>query len=227
MNGTAGALAGPPQEQPRAQVDQQALESSRRGYRLLAPLYDVAFGLSLQHGRRVGVAALDCRPGEKVLEVGIGSGLSLALYPAHTELVGIDLSEEMLAIARRRLQRHPPRARCTLLAMNAEQLKLDDASFDKVIVLFAISGLPNPLRALRELHRVCKPGARLVLVNRFRSASDRLRAFDVLLSPLFRLLRYRTDIDGEALVTTAGFKLLESHHVNLFGYSTTLVCRRV
>jgi phosphatidylethanolamine/phosphatidyl-N-methylethanolamine N-methyltransferase len=226
VNGTAQqALEVTAQAETPALTQRQALESSRRGYRLFAPLYDLVFGASLQHGRRVAVAALDCRPGEKVLELGIGSGLSLALYPADAEVVGIDLSEEMLALARRRLARLPARAPRTLLAMNAERLELADASFDKAIVLFAIAGLPDPVRALRELRRVCKPGARLVIANRFRSASGRLRVLDVLLSPLFRLLRYRADLDGEAIVRAAGFELLESRPVNLFGYSTVLVCR--
>jgi phosphatidylethanolamine/phosphatidyl-N-methylethanolamine N-methyltransferase len=226
MNGTGEqALEGISQAEIPGLAERHALESSQRGYRLFAPLYDCVFGASLQHGRRVAVAALDCRPGERILELGIGSGLSLALYPVDTELVGIDHSREMLELARRRIERHASRAPRTLHAMHAERLLFEDASFDKAIVLFAIAGLRDPVRALRELHRVCKPGATLVIANRFHSASGRLRFLDVLLSPLFRLLRYRPDLDGEALVRAGGFELLESRPVNLFGYSTVLVCR--
>jgi phosphatidylethanolamine/phosphatidyl-N-methylethanolamine N-methyltransferase len=73
------------------------VETSRRGYRLFAPLYDVVFGASLHHGRRMAIEALDCRAGDHVLEVCVGSGLSLALYPKDTHVTGIDLSGEMLA----------------------------------------------------------------------------------------------------------------------------------
>jgi len=217
MNGTAEHALNadtPTTEAP-------ALETSRRGYRRFAPLYDLVFGPSLQHGRRVAVRALDCRPGEKVIEIGIGSGLSLPLYPLDTEVVGIDLSQEMLAIARHRLQRLPAAPR-TLRTMNAERLEFEDASFDKAVVLFAIAGLPDPVRALRELRRVCRPGATLVIANRFRG---RLRVFDVLLAPLYRLISYRVDLDGEALVAAAGLTLVGKRAVNLFGYSSVLVCR--
>jgi phosphatidylethanolamine/phosphatidyl-N-methylethanolamine N-methyltransferase len=218
MHGTAehALMAGTPT------AEAPALETSRRGYRQFAPLYDLVFGASLQHGRRVAVQALECRPGEKVIELGVGSGLSLPLYPPDTEVVGIDLSQEMLAIAERRLQRLSAHAPRTLLAMNAEHLEFEDASFDKAVVLYAIAGLPDPVSALRELRRVCRPGATLVIVNRF---SGRWRLFDVLLAPLYRLLSYRVDLDGEALVAAAGLTLLRKRSVNLFGYSSVLVCR--
>ena len=78
---------------------------SQRGYRLFAPVYDLIFGLSLQHGRRLAIAALDARPGDRVLEVGVGSGLSLSMYAPEVSVMGIDISSEMLNKARRRVAR--------------------------------------------------------------------------------------------------------------------------
>jgi len=201
------------------------LEGSRRGYRAVAPVYDAVFGLLLHHGRRVGIAQLDCQPGDRILELCIGSGLSLPLYPPAAQVTGVDLSAEMLARASRRLDRMRPGAGCSLLRMNAERLALADGSFDKAVVLFGVAGLPDPVRALQELRRVCRPGATIVLVNRFRSDAPWARALDLLLAPVYRLLRYRVDLDGAALLRQSGLEAIGSRPVNLLGYATALVCR--
>lgn len=201
------------------------LEGSRRGYRAVAPVYDAVFGLLLHHGRRVGIAQLDCQPGDRILELCIGSGLSLPLYPAAAQVTGVDLSAEMLGRASRRLDRMRPGAGCSLLRMNAERLAFADGSFDKAVVLFGVAGLPDPVRALQELRRVCRPGATIVLVNRFRSDAPWARALDLLLTPVYRLLRYRVDLDGAALLRQSGLEAIGSRPVNLLGYATALVCR--
>jgi phosphatidylethanolamine/phosphatidyl-N-methylethanolamine N-methyltransferase len=201
------------------------LEGSRRGYRAVAPVYDAVFGLLLHHGRRVGIAQLDCQPGDRILELCIGSGLSLPLYPPAAQVTGVDLSAEMLARASRRLDRMRRGAGCSLLRMNAERLAFADGSFDKAVVLFGVAGLPDPVRALQELRRVCRPGATIVLVNRFRSDAPWARALDLLLAPVYRLLRYRVDLDGTALLRQSGLEVIGSRPVNLLGYATALVCR--
>jgi phosphatidylethanolamine/phosphatidyl-N-methylethanolamine N-methyltransferase len=127
-----------------------AYRASQQGYRLVAPAYDALFGLALGHGRRTAIAALDCRPGERVLEIGVGSGLSLGLYPAGVEVVGIDVSGDMLARAQRRRDAGP--ARAALARMDAGRLAFADASFDKVALLFTIGGLPAPAAALAPLY---------------------------------------------------------------------------
>src|SRR5262245_57994469 len=163
------------------------VETSQRGYRLFAPLYDVVFGASLHHGRRLAIDALDCRPGDRILEVCVGSGLSLPLYPEGARVTGIDLSHEMLVKARRvrqRLKQTGP-----LLQMDAENMAFPDASFDKAVVLFAMAGLPDPVRAMKEIERVCVPGATIVIANHFLSQRPLLRLCDQLLAPIYRVLR--------------------------------------
>src|SRR5262249_20144237 len=115
------------------------VETSQRGYRLFAPLYDLVFGLSLHHGRKLAIQALNCRPGERILEVCVGSGLSLPLYPDGARVTGIDISHEMLAKARRIKARLDQPGE--LLQMDAENMAFPDASFDKAVVLFAMAGL--------------------------------------------------------------------------------------
>ena len=202
-----------------------AIESSRRAYRLFAPLYDFVFGLSLRHGRKLAIAALDPKPGERILEVGIGSGISLPLYPAGVSLIGIDISEEMLLKARKRVARKHSARNHTLLRMDVENLSFVDASFDKAVVMYAVSGFPRPAIAMREIKRVCKAGATIVVVNRFLSRKPLMRFFDILLAPLYRLLRYRADVDADELLAASDLELIDATPANLFGYSTVLVCR--
>ncbi|MGD2171186.1 MAG: methyltransferase domain-containing protein [Gammaproteobacteria bacterium] len=198
---------------------------SQLGYRLFAPVYDLVFGSSLQAGRRLAIAALDARPGERILEVGVGSGLSLSMYPLDAFVVGIDISSDMLSRARRRIDRAQSSNMQTLFRMDVERLAFADARFDKAVVMYALSGFPEPVRAMAEIQRVCKPGATLVLVNRFRSSRPVTRLADILLAPIFRLLSYRADLDIEAFLQASNLQLLDRKPANLFGYSTVLVCR--
>lgn len=98
-------------------------------------------------------------------------------------------------------------------------------SVTMIRVLFGVSGLPDPVQAMRELRRVCRPGATIVIANRFHHGATTLRILDGLLSPLFRLLRYRADLDLDAFLAHTGLELLEARPVNLLGYSTVVVCR--
>jgi len=220
MNGTADqSIAG----RPPGELEITAA-TSRRGYRLFAPLYDIVFGPSLHQGRRIAIKALDGHPGERILEVCVGSGLSLPLYPKGVQVTGIDLSHEMLLKAAQRDGALRPRRAGALLQMDAERMAFADASFDKAIVLYAMAGLPDPVRAMKEIERVCRPGARIVIVNHFRSQRPLLRLCDRLLSPIYRLLRYRDDLDLEAFVAAAGLEIADARPANLFGYSTVVVC---
>ncbi len=198
---------------------------AQRGYRLFAPVYDRVFGQSLHHGRKAAIEALECEPGERILELCIGSGLSLELYPSDVVLVGADLSRDMLLLAARRLRQSRPEGSRSLVQMDAERLAFADGSFDKAVVLFGVAGLPDAVRAMQELRRVCRPGARIVIASRFRSGPKWLRVFDLLLAPLYRFIAYRSDLDPSALLAKSGLDLIDMRPVNLLGYSSVLVCR--
>ena len=201
-----------------------ALALSQEGYRRLAPLYDVIFGASLAPGRRAALAALACRPGERVLEVCVGTGMSLPLYPPQVRVTGIDASREMLAKAAARVAARRLTQVEGLLQMDAGRLAFADGSFDKVALMFALSGLPDPVHAVSEMQRVCRPGGTIVIVQHFRSTSVLLRLCEVLLEPTYRLMRYRGDMNLERFVAAAKLEVVAMQRTNLFGYATLLAC---
>lgn len=201
------------------------LELIQRGYRLFAPLYDIVFGATLQPGRRAAIEALGCRPGDRVLEVCVGSGMALPLYPHDVRVTGIDISREMLAKAEARIRKLRLPHVEAVMQMDAEHLAFPDASFDKAAVMFAISGLPDPVRAVREIQRVCRPGATIVIANHFRSHRPLMRACEQSLAPIYRLLRYRSDLDLDEFVAAAQLDVVSQRPANFLGYSTILACR--
>lgn len=222
MNGTIRDVtaAGQPPAESKATI-----ELIQRGYHRLAPVYDVVFGASLQPGRRAALAALDCRPGDRVLEVCVGTGLSLPLYPPWVRVTGIDISHDMLVRAAARVGTRRLAQVEGVLQMDAEHLAFADAVFDKAVSLFAISGLPDPVRAMREIQRVCRPGATIVIANHFRSRRALHRLGERLMAPIYELVQYRADLDLEEFIAEARLDVVRTLRANLFGYATVLVCR--
>ena len=133
------------------------IDTVKTAYRRYAGFYDALFGPVLQAGRKAVIEALDCKPGHRVLEVGVGTGLALDLYPAGVRVVGIDVSREMLDKARRRVAKRGFTHVEALLEMDAEAMSFADASFDRIVAMYVLPVVPDPGRLLTELHRVCKP----------------------------------------------------------------------
>jgi len=205
-------------------LDQKGQRNLAPLYRSLAPLYDLIFGASLAPGRRAALAALDCRPGERVLEVCVGTGMSLPLYPPQVRVTGIDASREMLARAAARAAARRLSQVEALAQMDAGRLAFADGSFDKVALMFALSGLPDPVRAVSEIRRVCRPGGKIVIVQHFRDGSPLLRLCELLLAPTYWLMRYRADMNLERFLAAAKLDVIETRRTNLFGYATLLTC---
>jgi len=137
-----------------------------RTYRCYAPIYDRLFGAVLEPGRRaLGQAVAALRPA-KVLEVGVGTGLTLRHYPRAAALIGIDLSEEMIGVARRRNGGLPGRC-IELRTMNAEAMDFPDQAFDCVTLPYVLSVTPDPERLCAEVRRVCRKGGTIFVLNHF------------------------------------------------------------
>ncbi len=161
-----------------------------------------------------------------MLEVGIGTGLSLPLYPRTVKVAGIDLSPEMLARARQRVERRKLGYVEELRAMDAQALDYDDDTFDAVIAMYVVSVAPEPLKVVEEMRRVCRPGGDMVIVNHFHTESRIVQALErYILKPLHHRVHFRADLDYQQFVRESGLQVEDAFRANLLGYSTVLRCR--
>lgn len=196
------------------------IRAIEQAYRRYARFYDVCFGAVFQPGRRAIVDSMDCAPGERILEVGVGTGLSLPLYPRNVSVVGIDISPHMLDKARLRLARGGLANVAELMVMDAESMEFEDDSFDKVVAMYVASVVPDPGRLVDEMRRVCKPGGQIYMVNHFHSRNPMLRGVESFLAPLSRQLGFRPDFSLDRFLGQTGLDQMKLRRVNLFDFST-------
>ncbi len=163
-----------------------------RAYARWAPVYDLVFGAVFDRGRQAAIAAAE-RVGGRILEVGVGTGISLPDYARSHRLVGVDLSEPMLRKARERVIDHRLDNVEALAVMDAEHLGLANNSFDVVVAQYVITAVPNPEKTLDEFARVLKPGGEIVLVNHIGAESGLRQAFEQWFAPVARRLGWRPE----------------------------------
>lgn len=194
------------------------LVSIRKSYRRYARHYDVLFGRVFARGRHLALNTIAPSAGKRVLEVGVGTGISLPFYCQNTEVVGIDISREMLDVARIRLVEESCPAVIGLLEMNAEQLGFADNSFDAVVAMYVATVVPNPERLFSEMWRVCRPGGQVIVVNHFASQQWLLRTMERSLRPLSRAVGFRPDMELDDFVAVTGQEPVAIEPASLFGY---------
>ncbi len=196
-----------------------------RVYGGLARVYDTVFDWALRPGRVAAVHALPLERGNRVLEVGVGTGLSLATYPRGTEITGIDISEPMLRQARERAAETPDRA-ISIRRMDAQMMGFADDTFDHVLAPYVISVVPDPERVMAEISRVCRPGGSVVVVNHFVHEDRLLRYAERWATPLTRAIGFRLDTRSQIVTQTPGLEVQEIQPVNLFGWWKLVVMRK-
>jgi phosphatidylethanolamine/phosphatidyl-N-methylethanolamine N-methyltransferase len=183
-------------------------------YQNMANVYDLTFGPALHHGRERALDRMALSPGSAVLEVGVGTGISLDLYPRHCSVFGIDVSTKMLDKARTRILTNGLH-HCDVHEMNAEQLSFPDNSFDAVYAPYVISVVPDPVKVAREMYRVCRPGGRVVILNHFRSSNPLGSRLERAISPMTVHLGFKADLDLDGFLAQADLSPISVEKVNL------------
>lgn len=200
------------------------LASVRRAYQRYAPVYDRVFGPALNAGRIHTVRAVNRLPPAMVLEVGVGTGLSLPRYRRDNRIVGVDISREMLGVARQRVARDGL-DNVDILEMDAERLAFRDGVFDIVVAMYVMSVVPDPRRCLDEIIRVCRPGGTIFICNHFLSPNKAGLAKTV--APLGRWLGWRPDFTLSQLLGGSPLQVVHQRPLPPLGLFTLIECRNL
>ena len=194
-----------------------------RVYENIAWFYDWFFGPTLHPGRVQAIRRLGITAGDRVLEVGVGTGINACLYPRDCVVTGIDFSAPMLEKARERFERKGVN-NVHLHEMDATQLGFADDMFDVVYAPYVISVVPDPVAVVREMFRVCRPGGRVVVLNHFRSKNRAGAWMEKAIAPFAVHLGFKSDLDLPAFIAQAALKPVSIEKVNFPPIWSLITC---
>jgi len=179
----------------------------------------LTFGQVFRPGQKAIIKKMDCIGSDNVLEIGIGTGSSLQYYPKETKVVGIDISPDMLDVAKKRIIKDKIHNKHILL-MNGERLSFPDNSFDKVVGMYVVSVTQNPQVLVEEMKRVCKNDGDIYIVNHFSTEQDNpfVKMFEKGLMPISKILGWKPYFPFDEFNAYANLDVLEMSKVNLFNY---------
>ena len=196
-------------------------DTIEKAYARWAPIYDFVFGALFARARRAAVVAAE-RNGGRILEVGVGTGISLPAYARSTRLVGVDLSEPMLRKAQARVLELGLSNVEGIAVMDAEHMGFPDSAFDVIVAQLVVTTVPNPEATLDEFVRVLKPGGEIVLVSRVGAEAGLRRSLEHWFQPAARKLGWRTEFSFERYARwagqTPGMRLIERRAMPPFGH---------
>ena len=197
-------------------MDQNSIIKS---YKRVSSFYDLTFGQVFRPGQKAIIKKMDCVESDNVLEIGIGTGSSLQYYPKETKVVGIDISPDMLEVAKKRIVKDKIHNKHILL-MNGERLSFPDNTFDKVVGMYVVSVTQNPQVLVEEMKRVCKNDGDIYIVNHFSTEQDNLfvKMFEKGLMPISKILGWKPYFPFDEFNAYANLDVLEMSKVNLFNY---------
>jgi len=210
-----------------AELDKDAVA---KAYARWAPVYDLVFGAVFERGRRASIAAAE-RIGGRILEVGVGTGISLPEYRWTSRVIGVDLSVPMLRKAKARVAEHRLSNVDGLVVMDAQHLGFQDAVFDVVVAQYVITAVPDPEATLDEFARVLKPGGEIVLVNHLGAEAGLRSLFEGWFAPMARRLGWRPEFRWERLARWAarhgGVRVVERRAMPPLGHFSLIRFARI
>ena len=183
-----------------------SVEYVEKVYNRYSSFYDLIFGRIFHSGREKAPELLQLQPGMRLLDVGVGTGLSLPHLPRSCSITGIDLSQKMLDEAEKRLKTLH-RSNVSLLKMDATRMLFPDSTFDRVLAAYFISTVPDPVAVVQEMKRVCKPGGYLVFLNHFQSENPLVAIVERIISPFCYKIGFRTDLNLRDLLLRAELRI--------------------
>ena len=196
-----------------------------RVYSDLAHLYDAFFGRVFVDREHEVIAELPFRAGQQVLEVGVGTGISLDAYPSYVRLIGIDASSDMLTHAIGKIRDNDWR-HIDVREGDAHQLDFPDSSFDWVTSFHVITVVPNPRRMMAEMVRVCKPGGHIVVISHFASPKSWLYFLGTILNPLTKLLGWTTRLRSRDVLEGQPIVVERNARPSFFSVQFVIVARK-
>jgi phosphatidylethanolamine/phosphatidyl-N-methylethanolamine N-methyltransferase len=195
-------------------------------YKRYARNYNLIFGKIFEQGRRRVIERMNCKPGERTLDVGIGTGLSLSFYPEYTKVVGVDISPHMLRVAKRQVESLSAN-NISLSLMDAQQLCFQDDTFDKVSAMYVASVVPDPKTMIAEMKRVCKSGGDIFILNHFSNGQFVLRLIETALIPFENVIGFRPRFSMERLIDDSNLYVTSVLPVNFFGFWTLIHAKNI
>src|SRR5690348_13919818 len=183
-------------------------------YEKLASVYDYTFGPTLHAGRLQALQRMAIASDDRILEVGVGTGINMTLYPRDCSVTGVDLSDSMLEKAYEKIEKNGLR-NVRLMQMDASALNFADDSFDIVYAPYLISVVPDPVQVAREMRRVCRPGGRIIILNHFRSANPILSRIERAISPFTVHVGFKSDLDLPGFLAQADLQPISIEKVNV------------
>ncbi|MEM6603810.1 MAG: class I SAM-dependent methyltransferase [Pseudomonadota bacterium] len=188
----------------------------QKAYKRWAPHYDMSFGMISDWGRSFVVSEVNKKPGH-VLEVGVGTGLSLPMYAPDMLVSGIDVSDNMLDYARQRAEKHRLRNISCLENMDATHMRFADGSFDMVVAMFIMSVAPKPEDIMRDIARVVKPGGDIYILNHFSSENKAMDFIERASQPVCQMIGWNSVFDMQRVLGDHGLTLVEIKPMRPFG----------
>ena len=202
------------------------IHSVKSSYARWAPVYDKTFGVATHVGRRTAVDYINAQNGTQVLEVGVGTGLALPLYRGDLQVTGVDFSDEMLAKAKEKAQNLELTQVKALKQMDARDLGFADNSFDAVAAMHIVSVVPEPVRVVAEMARVCKPGGKIVITNHFSRDTGFLSLVERITAPFANVLGWHSDFDIKTVLQAPELQIVEKESLPPMGMMTFLVLQK-